>query len=142
MLDVVNERLTIDGKIQITFDHDCHEGICGSCGLVLNGVPHGPQPGTTTCQLHMRHFKDRQVIVIEPLRARDFPMIRDLIVNRSYRRATMVARSSNLLAYPHSLSYHATSFTKVGSSCMPALASNTEVQDSPRKSVETTSSSV
>jgi len=83
MLDVVNERLTVAGQSPITFDHDCREGICGSCGVVINGVPHGPQPGTTTCQLHMRHFCDGQVIVIEPFRARAFPVIRDLMVDRS-----------------------------------------------------------
>jgi len=83
MLDVVNERLTVAGQSPITFDHDCREGICGSCGVVINGVPHGPQPGTTTCQLHMRHFRDGQVIVIEPFRARAFPVIRDLMVDRS-----------------------------------------------------------
>jgi succinate dehydrogenase / fumarate reductase iron-sulfur subunit len=83
MLDVVNERLSVEGKSPITFDHDCREGICGACGVVINGVPHGPQPGTTTCQLHMRHFKDGQVIVIEPFRARAFPVIRDLMVDRS-----------------------------------------------------------
>jgi succinate dehydrogenase / fumarate reductase, iron-sulfur subunit len=83
MLDVVNERLTVEGKTPITFDHDCREGICGSCGVVINGVPHGPQPGTTTCQLHMRHFQDGQVVVIEPFRARAFPVIRDLMVDRS-----------------------------------------------------------
>jgi succinate dehydrogenase / fumarate reductase, iron-sulfur subunit len=83
MLDVVNERLTVAGQAPISFDHDCREGICGSCGVVINGVPHGPQPGTTTCQLHMRHFRDGQVIVIEPFRARAFPVIRDLMVDRS-----------------------------------------------------------
>ena len=83
MLDVVNERLTEAGQSPVVFDHDCREGICGSCGVVINGVPHGPQPGTTTCQLHMRHFRDGQVIVIEPFRARAFPVIRDLIVDRS-----------------------------------------------------------
>ena len=83
MLDVGNERLTEGGQSPIAFDHDCREGICGSCGVVINGVPHGPQPGTTTCQLHMRHFCDGQVIVIEPFRARAFPVIRDLMVDRS-----------------------------------------------------------
>jgi succinate dehydrogenase / fumarate reductase iron-sulfur subunit len=83
MLDVVNERLTEAGQSPVVFDHDCREGICGSCGVVINGVPHGPQPGTTTCQLHMRHFRDGQVIVIEPFRARAFPVIRDLMVDRS-----------------------------------------------------------
>jgi len=82
MLDVVNERLTLAGERPIAFDHDCREGICGTCGIVINGVPHGPQPGTTTCQLHMRHFRDGQTIVIEPYRAKPFPLLRDLIVDR------------------------------------------------------------
>ena len=83
MLDVVNERLTLAGERPIAFDHDCREGICGMCGVVINGVPHGPRPGTTTCQLHMRHFRDGQTIVIEPFRAKPFPVLRDLIVDRS-----------------------------------------------------------
>jgi succinate dehydrogenase / fumarate reductase iron-sulfur subunit len=83
MLDVVNERLILEGKRPIAFDHDCREGICGMCGVVINGIAHGPRPGTTTCQLHMRHFHDRQTIVIEPFRAKPFPVLRDLIVDRS-----------------------------------------------------------
>lgn len=83
MLDVVNERLTLSGQRPIAFDHDCREGICGSCGVMINGIPHGPRPGTTTCQLHMRHFRDGQTIVIEPFRAKPFPVLRDLIVDRS-----------------------------------------------------------
>ncbi|UCF82439.1 MAG: succinate dehydrogenase/fumarate reductase iron-sulfur subunit [Desulfobacteraceae bacterium] len=83
MLDVVNEQLTVDGKDPIAFDHDCREGICGMCGTVVNGLAHGPEPGTTLCQLHMRHFKDRDTIVIEPWRARPFKIIRDLVVDRS-----------------------------------------------------------
>jgi succinate dehydrogenase / fumarate reductase, iron-sulfur subunit len=82
MLDVVNEGLILEGKRPIAFDHDCREGICGMCGVVINGVPHGPRPGTTTCQLHMRHFHDGQTIVIEPFRAKPFPVLRDLIVDR------------------------------------------------------------
>jgi len=82
MLDVVNERLISAGKEPIAFDHDCREGICGACSLVINGVPHGPLKGTTTCQLHMRHFTDGQTITIEPWRARPFPVIRDLVVDR------------------------------------------------------------
>jgi succinate dehydrogenase / fumarate reductase, iron-sulfur subunit len=82
MLDVVNERLVVAGERPIAFDHDCREGICGMCGVVINGVPHGPRPGTTTCQLHMRHFRDGQTIVIEPFRAKPFPVLRDLIVDR------------------------------------------------------------
>jgi succinate dehydrogenase iron-sulfur subunit len=83
MLDVVNERLLYEGKDPIAFDHDCREGICGACGMVINGVAHGPQAATTTCQLHMRHFQDGDEIVIEPWRARAFPVIKDLVVDRS-----------------------------------------------------------
>lgn len=82
MLDVVNERLTADGEDPIAFDHDCREGICGMCGLVINGIAHGPERATTTCQLHMRHFHDGQEIWIEPWRARAFPVIKDLVVDR------------------------------------------------------------
>jgi succinate dehydrogenase / fumarate reductase iron-sulfur subunit len=83
MLDVVNERLTKEGKDPIAFDHDCREGICGACGAVVNGQPHGPMKGTTLCQLHMRNFKDGQTITIEPWRSKGFPVIKDLIVDRS-----------------------------------------------------------
>lgn len=83
MLDVVNEGLIKRGEEQIAFDHDCREGICGTCGLVINGRPHGPLPATTTCQLHMRTFKDGDTITIEPWRARPFPVIKDLVVDRS-----------------------------------------------------------
>jgi len=83
MLDVVNEGLIKRGEDPIAFDHDCREGICGTCGMVINGVAHGPLPATTTCQLHMRHFRDGQVITIEPWRARPFPVIKDLVVDRS-----------------------------------------------------------
>jgi succinate dehydrogenase / fumarate reductase iron-sulfur subunit len=83
MLDVVNEDLIRQGNEPIAFDSDCREGICGMCGQVVNGVPHGPQEKTTVCQLHMRHFKDGDTIYIEPFRARAFPVIRDLIVERS-----------------------------------------------------------
>lgn len=84
MLDVVNERLSEQGgqDTPIAFDHDCREGICGSCGMMINGVAHGPMPGTATCQLHMRSFRDGDTILIEPWRAKAFPVIRDLIVNR------------------------------------------------------------
>ena len=82
MLDVVNERLTEKGEAPIAFDHDCREGICGSCGVMINGVAHGPSRATATCQLHMRTFKDGDTIVVEPWRARAFPVIRDLVVNR------------------------------------------------------------
>ncbi|PWT87011.1 MAG: hypothetical protein C5B57_00045 [Blastocatellia bacterium] len=83
MLDVVNEGLVRERKDAIAFDSDCREGICGMCSLVVNGVPHGPDRGTTVCQLHMRRFKDGDVITIEPWRARAFPVIKDLIVDRS-----------------------------------------------------------
>jgi succinate dehydrogenase / fumarate reductase iron-sulfur subunit len=83
MLDVVNEKLILEGNEAIAFDHDCREGICGSCGAVLNGLAHGPEKGTTLCQLHMRHFKDGETLVIEPFRARAFKVIKDLIVDRS-----------------------------------------------------------
>jgi succinate dehydrogenase / fumarate reductase iron-sulfur subunit len=83
MLDVLNERLTVDGKEPVAFEHDCREGICGSCGVMINGQAHGPQKGTATCQLHMRKFKDGDTIVVEPWRAAAFPVVRDLVVNRS-----------------------------------------------------------
>jgi len=83
MLDVVNEQLTLEGKEPIAFDHDCREGICGMCGLVVNGHAHGPERETTLCQLHMRHFKDGNTLVIEPWRARPFKTIKDLVVDRS-----------------------------------------------------------
>lgn len=83
MLDLVNEELIKRGEEPIAFDHDCREGICGSCGLVINGIPHGPLPATTTCQVHMRVFKDGDTITIEPWRAAPFPVIKDLVVDRS-----------------------------------------------------------
>lgn len=82
MLDVVNEDLIRRGEDPIAFDHDCREGICGTCSQVINGTPHGPQERTTVCQLHMRYFKDGDTIYIEPWRARAFPVVRDLIVDR------------------------------------------------------------
>jgi succinate dehydrogenase / fumarate reductase iron-sulfur subunit len=82
MLDVVNERLIAEGKDPIAFDSDCREGICGACGMVINGIPHGPEPATTVCQLHMRSFKDGDTITLEPWRARPFPVLKDLIVDR------------------------------------------------------------
>jgi succinate dehydrogenase / fumarate reductase iron-sulfur subunit len=83
MLDVVNESLVKKGEDSIAFDSDCREGICGMCSLVVNGVPHGPDRGTTVCQLHMRRFKDGDTITIEPWRARAFPVVKDLVVDRS-----------------------------------------------------------
>ncbi len=83
MLDVVNEDLVKKGIRAVEFDHDCREGICGTCSLVINGNPHGPERATTTCQLHMRRFTDGQTIVIEPFRAKAFPVIKDLVVDRT-----------------------------------------------------------
>lgn len=83
MLDVVNEDLIKAGHEPFAFDSDCREGICGTCSLVINGIPHGGQKGTTACQLHMRHFHDGQTITVEPWRAKAFPVLRDLVVNRS-----------------------------------------------------------
>jgi succinate dehydrogenase / fumarate reductase, iron-sulfur subunit len=83
MLDVLNEDLLSRGEEPIAFDHDCREGICGMCGFMINGVAHGPQRGTTVCQLHMRHFKDGDELYLEPWRARAFPVVRDLVVDRS-----------------------------------------------------------
>jgi succinate dehydrogenase iron-sulfur subunit len=82
MLDIVNERLNAEGKEPIAFEHDCREGICGSCGMMINGQAHGPQKGTATCQLHMRKFADGDEIHIEPWRAQAFPVLKDLIVDR------------------------------------------------------------
>ncbi|MBA3497117.1 MAG: succinate dehydrogenase/fumarate reductase iron-sulfur subunit [Gemmatimonadales bacterium] len=82
MLDVVNERLMAAGEVPIAFDHDCREGICGSCSLMINGVAHGPNKGTATCQLHMRSFADGREISVEPWRSRAFPILRDLVVSR------------------------------------------------------------
>jgi succinate dehydrogenase / fumarate reductase iron-sulfur subunit len=83
MLDVVNESLIKKGEDPIAFDSDCREGICGSCGLVIDGIAHGPDKGATTCQVHMRRFRSGDTIVIEPFRARGFPVIKDLVVDRS-----------------------------------------------------------
>jgi succinate dehydrogenase / fumarate reductase iron-sulfur subunit len=83
MLDIVNERLNAEGREPIAFEHDCREGICGSCGMMINGQAHGPQKGTATCQLHMRKFDDGDQIYIEPWRAAAFPVLKDLIVDRT-----------------------------------------------------------
>jgi succinate dehydrogenase / fumarate reductase iron-sulfur subunit len=83
MLDVLNEELIAKGEDPIAFDHDCREGICGMCGFMINGVAHGPERGATVCQLHMRHFKDGNVLYLEPWRARAFPVVKDLVVDRS-----------------------------------------------------------
>jgi succinate dehydrogenase / fumarate reductase iron-sulfur subunit len=83
MLDVLNEKLIATGEEPVAFDHDCREGICGMCSLVINGTPHGPERATTTCQLHMRKFRDGEVIDVEPWRAKAFPVVKDLVVDRS-----------------------------------------------------------
>ena len=83
MIDQLNQGLIEKGEDPVAFDHDCREGICGACSMVINGVPHGPQRGTTTCQLHMRKFRDGDTLYVEPFRARAFPVLRDLVVDRS-----------------------------------------------------------
>jgi len=83
MIDVLNEDLINNGKDPIAFDHDCREGICGSCAMYINGKPHGPWKATTVCQLHMRAFKDGETVVVEPWRANAFPVVKDLVVDRS-----------------------------------------------------------
>ena len=83
MMDVLNEKIMHDGGDPVAFDHDCREGICGSCSMFINGEPHGPDRGVTTCQLHMRKFKDSDTIYIEPFRSRAFPIIKDLVVDRT-----------------------------------------------------------
>ena len=83
MLDILNEQIIKKGEIPIEFDSDCREGICGTCGLVIQGVAHGPKTATTTCELRMRHFRDGQTIIVEPFRAKGFPVIKDLIVDRT-----------------------------------------------------------
>ena len=83
MLDVLNEDLIGRKEEPVAFEHDCREGICGTCSMVIDGQPHGPQSGTTTCQLHMRHYKEGETIVIEPFRAKGFPVVKDLVVDRS-----------------------------------------------------------
>jgi succinate dehydrogenase / fumarate reductase iron-sulfur subunit len=91
MLDIVNEQLALAGKEPVAFDHDCREGICGTCGCAVNGRPHGPERETTLCQLHMRRFHDGDTLVIEPYRARAFPVIKDLVVDRSAYDAVIQA---------------------------------------------------
>ncbi len=94
MLDVVNEDLIRKGEDAIAFDSDCREGICGACGCMINGVAHGPDAGTTTCQLHMRRFTDGQTIVVEPWRAKAFPVLKDLTVDRSRRSIASSPRAA------------------------------------------------
>lgn len=83
MLDILSEDLVAEGKEPVAFDHDCREGICGMCSMTINGIPHGPEKATTACQLHMRHFHDGQTITIEPWRAKPFPVMKDLVVDRT-----------------------------------------------------------
>ena len=83
MMDILSEKLVAEGREPVAFDHDCREGICGMCSMTINGIPHGPEGGTTTCQIHMRHFRDGQTITIEPWRAKPFPIVKDLVVDRS-----------------------------------------------------------
>ena len=83
MLDVVNDRLTKEGKEPVAFEHDCREGICGSCAMAINGEPHGPNQGATTCQVYLRSFQDGETLTVEPWRARAFPVIKDLVADRS-----------------------------------------------------------
>ncbi len=83
LLDVLNEQLIAGGDEPVAFDSDCREGICGSCGLMIDGQPHGPQRGTATCQLHLRRFRDGETVVVEPFRSRGFPLVKDLVVDRS-----------------------------------------------------------
>src|ERR687898_424797 len=92
MLDVVNERLMEQGEVPIAYDHDCREGICGSCSLMIDGVAHGPNRGTATCQLHMRSFRDGDEIRVEPWRARAFPVVKDLVGDRTAFDRVIAAR--------------------------------------------------
>jgi len=96
MMDVLNEQLVKEGKDPIAFGHDCREGICGYCGLVINGRPHGPNGGTTTCQLHMRFFNDGDTITVEPWRAASFPVIKDVLVDR--RAFDRIARAGGYIS--------------------------------------------
>jgi succinate dehydrogenase / fumarate reductase iron-sulfur subunit len=98
MLDVLNERLTERGELPIAFDHDCREGICGMCGLMINGVAHGPERATTTCQLHMRSFRNGDVITVEPWRATAFPVLADLVVDR--RALDRIIASGGFISAP------------------------------------------
>ena len=118
MLDMVNQRLIKEGAEPIAFDHDCREGICGACSLTINGIPHGGFRRTTVCQLHMRHFKDGDTIYIEPFRARAFPVLRDLVTDRSALDAlvqaggyisvnTGSARDANAILVAHEASEYA-----------------------------------
>ena len=97
MMDVLNDRLIREGKDPVAFDHDCREGICGMCSMYINGRAHGPLKGTTTCQLHMRHFSDGETVTIEPWRAEAFPVIKDLVVDRTAFDKIIAAGGCNLL---------------------------------------------
>lgn len=113
MLDVLNERLILEGKEPVAFDHDCREGICGACSLVINGMPHGPEKATTTCQLHMRKFKDGDKIYVEPFRAKAFPIIKDLVVDRTSFDRIMQAGGFVTVRTGQSPDAHATPISKV-----------------------------
>lgn len=102
MMDLVNERLVQDGKEPVEFDSDCREGICGTCGLTINGQAHGPERGTAVCQLHMRSFSDGDTVVIEPFRARAFPVVKDLVVDRaSFDRIIQAGGYTSVTTGPH-----------------------------------------
>ncbi len=136
MLDVVNEELIRRGEEAVEFDHDCREGICGMCSMVINGNPHGPEALTTTCQLHMRKFKDGDSITIEPFRARAFPIVKDLVVDRSafdrIQKAggyisvnTGAAQDANNIAVPKTLADQAfASATCIGCGACVATCKN------------------
>jgi succinate dehydrogenase / fumarate reductase iron-sulfur subunit len=98
MLDVLNDELIIKGEAPVVFEHDCREGICGSCGFMINGIAHGPTKGTAICQLHMRHYKDGDVLYLEPFRAKAFPAIRDLAVDR--RALDRIIASGGYISVP------------------------------------------
>jgi succinate dehydrogenase / fumarate reductase iron-sulfur subunit len=111
MLDILNNKLVKEKKDPVAFDHDCREGICGSCGFMINGRPHGPQKATTVCQLHMRSFKDEDDILLEPFRAKSFGVIKDLSVDRkSFDRiisSSIISQSKKTMQTKHSYRRHA-----------------------------------
>ncbi len=99
VIDLLNEDLIVRGEMPVAFDHDCREGICGSCGFLINGLPHGPRRGTTVCQLHMRFFKDGDSLTLEPWRAKAFPVIKDLVVDRT--AFDRIIQSGGFITAPH-----------------------------------------
>ena len=102
MLDLLNEQLIAEGEEPVAFDHDCREGICGMCGVMINGIAHGPKAAVTTCQLHMRIFKDGETLLIEPWRAKSFPVVKDLIVDRTPFDRIVQAGGACVAACPNS----------------------------------------